>query len=101
MKYFLLGDEDAVLGFGMVGVEGRTALTKEEAELAFSELIRNRDIGIIIITERIADLIRPQVDRFVFTESFPLILEIPDRKGRLPGRPSIREMVNAAIGVRL
>ena len=85
----------------MVGVEGRTALTKEEAELAFSEIIRNRDIGIIIITERIADLIRPQVDRFVFTESFPLILEIPDRKGRLPGRPSIREMVNAAIGVRL
>ena len=50
---------------------------------------------------RVADLIRPQVDRFIFTRNFPLIVEIPDRQGPLSGKPGIREMVNQAIGIKL
>jgi vacuolar-type H+-ATPase subunit F/Vma7 len=41
------------------------------------------------------------VDRYLFTEMFPLIVEIPDRKGPLAGKPGIREMVNIAIGIKL
>ncbi len=101
MKYAIIGDEDAVLGFEMVGVSGRTARDPEEARRAFQAVLEDGQTGIIIITERVADMIRPLVDRFLFTQSFPLIVEIPDRKGRQPGRPGIRELVNAAIGVRL
>ena len=101
MKYFILGDEDAVLGFGMVGVQGSIIRTAEEAHEHFNQALSDKDIGIIIITEGIADLIRPEVDRFLFSEQFPLIVEIPSRVGRLPGRPAIREMVNAAIGIKL
>jgi V/A-type H+-transporting ATPase subunit F len=101
MKYFIIGDEDALLGFGMVGVQGRTVRTAAEAEDAFRTVLEDPNVGIILITERAADLIRPQVDRFIFTERFPLIVEIPDRQGRLPDRPGIREMVNAAIGIKL
>ncbi|MHC4353978.1 MAG: V-type ATP synthase subunit F [Planctomycetota bacterium] len=53
------------------------------------------------MTERVADMIRPIVDKYLFTESFPLIVEIPDRSGTKAGRPGIREMVNAAIGLKL
>ncbi|MBU1082408.1 MAG: V-type ATP synthase subunit F, partial [Spirochaetes bacterium] len=35
MKYFVIGDEDTVLGFGMVGVDGRAAGSVPEAETAF------------------------------------------------------------------
>jgi len=101
MKYSIIGDEDAVLGFEMVGVSGRTARNPEEAHRAFQAVLEDSQTGIIIITERVADMIRPLVDKFLFTQSFPLIVEIPDRKGRQPGRPGIRELVNAAIGVRL
>lgn len=101
MKYFIIGDEDALLGFGMVGVQGRAVRTAAEAEDAFRTVLEDPNVGIILITERAADLIRPQVDRFIFTERFPLIVEIPDRQGRLPDRPGIREMVNAAIGIKL
>jgi len=101
MNYAIIGDEDAVLGFEMVGVSGRTARDPEEARRAFQAVLEDSETGIIIITERVADMIRPLVDRFLFTESFPLIVEIPDRKGREPGRPGIRELVNAAIGIRL
>jgi V/A-type H+-transporting ATPase subunit F len=46
-------------------------------------------------------MIRSIVDRYLFTESFPLIVEIPGRTGTGADRPGIREMVNAAIGLKL
>lgn len=101
MKYFVIGDEDTVLGFGMVGVNGLPAANPDEADEAFETALSDADVGIIIITERIAELIRRKVDRYLFTEQFPLIVEIPDRKGRLQGRPDIRKMVNQAIGITL
>ena len=90
-----------MLGFGMVGVPGRSVATAEQAEDAVKAALADGDVGVIIIPERIAELIRPMVDRFLFTGRFPLIVEIPDRSGPMEGKLGIREMVNAAIGVRL
>ena len=101
MKYSIIGDEDAVLGFGMVGVSGKVAVDADQATRAFELILEDKETSIIIITERVADMIRPIVDRYLFTESFPLIVEIPDRRGTKAGRPGIREMVNAAIGLKL
>ena len=101
MKFYLIGDEDARLGFGMVGVEGVLARSAEEAGQALTQVLDNPDVGIILINERIAELIREQVDQFVFKREFPLILEIPDRKGRMEDRKSLRDMVNDAIGIKL
>ena len=99
MKYFVIGDEDTVAGFGLAGVRGRRATDTEEAEAAFESALTTHNAGIIIITERVADLIRPTVERYQFSQQFPLIVEIPARSGKLPGRPGIREMVNRAIGI--
>lgn len=101
MRYFIIGDEDAVLGFGLVGVYGQSASTPEQAQQAFSLALEDKEVGIVIITERVAELIRPLVDRYVFAQSFPLIVEIPDRLGPVTGRPGTREMVNQAIGIKL
>lgn len=101
MKYYIIGDEDTVLGFGMVGVQGRAVESQEGAEAAFKYVLEDKEVGIIIITERIAQLIRTTVDRYLFRERFPLIVEIPDRTGPVSGRMGIREMVNAAIGIKL
>ena len=56
MKYFIIGDEDAVLGFGLVGVEGRAAHSPAEAEQALSGALEDREVGIVLITERVAEL---------------------------------------------
>lgn len=101
MRYSIIGDEDTVLGFRMVGVTGKVATNSDEAQRAFDAMLEDRENCIIIITERIAEMIRPIVDKYLFTESFPLIVEIPDRQGPKPGRLDIRETVNAAIGLKL
>lgn len=97
----MIGDEDSVLGFGLVGIQGRAVVNAEEAEQAFKSCLEDHDIGIVVITERIAELIRSLVDQYLFTKDFPLIVEIPDRQGGLSGRLSIRELVNEAIGIKL
>ena len=101
MRYSIIGDEDTVLGFRMVGVTGKVATNSDEAKRAFDAILEDKENCIIIITERVADMIRPIVDKYLFTESFPLIVEIPDRNGPKPGRLGIRETVNAAIGLKL
>lgn len=101
MKYYVIGDEDAVLGFGMVGVRGSQVSNEAEASGAFDAALGDKDTGIIIITEQAADFIRPRVDQYVFTRQFPLIVEIPGRTGRSPDKPGLRDMVNAAIGIKL
>ena len=101
MRYFVIGDEDTVLGFSLVGTQGLSAANAEQARAALAKALENHEYGIIIITQDIADMIRSEVDRYVFTETFPLIVEIPDRHGSLPDRPGIKEMVNTAIGLKL
>lgn len=101
MKYAIIGDEDTIIGFGILGVPGKIAANADEAHRAFEAILEDKDTGIIIITERIADMIRPLVNRYLFTIGFPLVVEIPDRKGAKPGRPGIKEMVNTAIGIKL
>jgi V/A-type H+-transporting ATPase subunit F len=101
MKYYVIGDEDTALGFGLVGVHGRAVESRDEAQSAFDTALSDTDVGVILITERVAELIRPSVDRYIFTRDFPLIVEITDRRGPLAGKPGLREMVNHVIGIKL
>jgi V/A-type H+-transporting ATPase subunit F len=101
MDYFVIGDEDTVLGFGMVGVRGRSVEDAASADAALTEALKDTDTGIIIITETVAGTIRTRVDELTFSNRFPLILEIPDRNGPTEGRKTLRELVNRAIGIKL
>ena len=101
MRYFIIGDEDTVLGFSLAGVSGKAVRREDQAREAFAECLKDGETAIIIITERVAAMIREEVDHYIFNADFPLIVEIPDREGPMPGRPTLREMVNQAIGINL
>ena len=100
MKYFVIGDEDTVLGFSLVGVFGMQATTAQQAMQAWDKALENPEHGIIIITDEVADLIRPVVNRYLFSETFPLVVEIPSPNSK-QGPPDLRSLVNQAIGVSL
>ena len=101
MNYFIIGDDDSVLGFELAGVAGISVETQEDADSAFSKALEDKNNGIIIITEEAADLIRERVDKFLFSASFPLIVEIPGSRGSREDRKDLRTLVNEAIGIKL
>jgi len=100
MKYFVIGDEDTVLGFSLVGVFGMQATNAEQARQAWNKALEDRANGIIIITDVVANMIRPTVDQYLFSESFPLVVEIPSSRGE-ESQTDLRTLVNQAIGVSL
>ncbi|NCB01203.1 MAG: ATPase [Spirochaetia bacterium] len=100
MRYFVIGDEDTVLGFSLSGTPGIIATTRESAQDALRIALEDKNNAIIIITIDVADLIREEVDRYIFSETFPLIVEIPNRASGGKSR-DLRKLVNDAIGVTL
>lgn len=99
MRYFVIGEEDTVLGFSLVGVSGIQVTNETQARKAWEKALSDKENGIIIITEPVANMIRDIVDQYLFAEIFPLVVVIsgPDgQKGK-----DLRTMVNEAIGVSL
>ena len=101
MKFYVIGDEDTVLGFSLAGIDGTVVTNKEETREALKKAFNIKEIGIIIMTEKIAQTIRQQVDQHILKKSFPLIIEIPDRYGPLEGKGDIKDMVSKAVGISI
>lgn len=101
MKFFCIGDEDTVMGFRLAGVPGRVASDAADTSSVLEKAVSMADCGIIIITERLADGIRSQIDAIRTERDRPLILEIPGPEGPLPGRKGLREFVQEAVGMRI
>ena len=101
MQFYVIGDESTVAGFGLAGVVGEAVETTDEAREALKKAFASSDIGIVIITEKIAAGLRAEMEDYVFGRSFPLIIEIPDRTGPMPGRVSIRQIVRSAVGINV
>ncbi len=99
MKYYVIGDEDTCLGFSLVGLSNQSVSTLQEAKDAWAKALEDRQNAIIIITESVANMIRETVDRYLFSEDFPLVVEIPDAGGA--SSRDLRSLVNEAIGVSL
>ena len=77
MKFYCIADEDTVRGFRLAGVEGRAVKTPNEAQAALGAALEDAEIGILILTERVAADVRWQVDGVRSTRSRPLVVEIP------------------------
>jgi V/A-type H+-transporting ATPase subunit F len=101
MKFHVIGDNETVLGFRLVGVTGRVVESREATLSALKEAIANKEIGVVLITEKAAAGIRDEVEARHYGLGFPLVLEIPDSTGPDPERPDIEEIVRKAIGVSI
>jgi len=101
MKVLVIGHPEAVLGFALVGVHGQVARTAEEVNRALDEAMSAEDVGIVLLTEDVADLIQPRMDQLKLRSTVPLVVEIPGPEGPRPGRPSLSEVIRRAIGVRI
>jgi V/A-type H+/Na+-transporting ATPase subunit F len=99
VKFYCIADEDTARGFRLAGIEAHAVVTAEEAQAAINETAARPDCGVLILTEKVAAWIRPQVEIIRLEQDRPLIVEIQGPEGPLSGRKSLRELVQEAVGV--
>jgi V/A-type H+-transporting ATPase subunit F len=101
VRFFCVADEDTVRGFALAGVEGEAVASAAEARAAIARAARRANLGLLIVTQPVAADARDLVDEIRITRDQPLIVEIPGPEGPMPGRKTLRQFVQEAVGIRL
>ena len=101
MKVFVIGDETTILGYKLAGIPGAIVNNQEEAADALKAATQDPDMGIILITQRLAAEIQSLVDETKLKMATPVVLEIPDRDGPIEGRESALAIVQRLIGIKV
>ena len=99
MRMFLISDNvDTLTGMRLAGIDGVVVHEKQEIKQALDEVLSQKDIGIILMTEKLGKEIPEIVDDIKLNRTFPLLLEIPDRHGSGRRPDFITAYINEAIG---
>ncbi len=102
MKMFLISDNvDTSTGMRLAGVEGIVVHEAQEVRQALEEAIKNNNIGIVLITEKLVSLASDYINDIKLNYRVPLIVEIPDRHGTGRTPDSITKYVRESIGLRI
>ena len=102
MRMFLISDNvDTLTGMRLAGIDGVVVHEKQEIKQALDEVLSQKDIGIILMTEKLGKEIPEIVDDIKLNRTFPLLLEIPDRHGSGRHPDFITAYINEAIGIKI
>jgi len=99
-RFWIIGDENAVLGFALLGVAGEIVHTPDEASQALKNAVARGEHGIVMVTADWAAVLCEEIDRLKSSMAGPLILEIPASSAQI-GQPSLRAALQRALGIRL
>lgn len=102
MKSYLISDNvDTATGMRLAGIEGEVVHEKDELTDAINRAAKDKDTGIIFITELLTQKYPDVVGNAKENLKSTLILEIPDRHGSTRRADFITAYINEAIGVKL
>ncbi len=101
ISYLISDNTDTLVGMRLAGITGVVLKTREEALEEFNDCLNNKEIGILILTENIFNLISEEVMAVKLKNIFPLIVEIPDRKGLKRDPNFITNYINESIGINI
>jgi V/A-type H+-transporting ATPase subunit F len=101
MKVLVIGHPEAVLGFSLAGVSGRAATNAAEVNQALDDVQASRDVGIVLVTQDVAEMIPARMENLKLRSTIPLVVEIPSPSGAPEGQASLGEIVLRAIGIKL
>ena len=102
MRYFLVCDNiDTQMGMRLAGIDGVVVHTKQEVHQAVNDALADKSTGVLIITEKLANLCPDLIYDLKLNLSSVLVVVIPDRHGTGRSPDSITRSIREAIGVKL
>lgn len=106
MKIVAIGSRTMTIAMKLMGISRAVEVydvDDVDASMVRSILrsfLSDEDVGLIIITETCADVIRQDLDRLRAEKRvMPAVLEIPDERG--PGVDRIQRIIRRAVGIEV
>jgi V/A-type H+-transporting ATPase subunit F len=101
VKLAVIGDRGMVAGFRLAGVK-YTGVPDDarEAEKLLRSFCEDPEIGIILITDVIAESVRPFISELQGGGSvFPIIVEVPGSEGAIRRAEPLEGLIRRAVGI--
>jgi len=100
MRPYVIGNENCVLGFRLVGVQGVVAHEAAHLRTALRDAIEHPEITLVLVTNDVADLDRELMDELRIKSAETLVVEIP-AQGDAGNSPTLTDFVQRAVGISL
>lgn len=102
MRFYLISDNsDAMNGLRLAGIEGTVARNEEDVRAALQSIARQKDIGMILVTEKIAEAYTEALDPVLGNAGGPLLVTVPSTGGSAAGKDRITRYIREAIGIKV
>lgn len=102
MRFYLISDNvDTQIGMRLAGIDGVVVHKSNEVREALLNAIADKDIAVILITEKLVKLCYELVSDYKLNRKHPLIVEIPDRHATSNITETISAYIESAIGLKL
>ena len=102
MKMYCISDNtDTRTGLRLAGIDGCIVRDAAELKERLDYVMSDRDIGILLIVEKLAKQFPDILAEIKLTRLLPLVIEIPDRHGTGRSPEFITDYVREAIGIKL
>lgn len=102
MRFFLISDNsDAMNGMRLAGIEGIVARSEKDMRAALDDVLGAPDIGMLLVTEKIADTYEAMLDEVRKNQTGTLLVTVPSTGGSAAGKDRITRYVREAIGVKI
>ncbi len=101
MEGYVIGDEDLVLGFQLLGIRGIVISNEKEFPKILREIVSKKDAKIIFISEDLSSRFQEEIDSFRSKNYGLLIVEMP-KKGKAEKRtPTAQKLLQRVLKIRV
>ncbi|MDG6219838.1 MAG: V-type ATP synthase subunit F [Candidatus Thermoplasmatota archaeon] len=98
----IIGDRETISGFALGGVSMRLIVEDvTQAEEALASVMESGEVAVLLLTPKYGFL-REQIESWREQRPvYPLVVELPPRRGEKRGEDRIVDLVRRAVGVHL
>jgi len=101
MKVAGLCDHDTAVGLQLAGVSELFVPDGNERQL-WNEIAERDDIGIVFVTEHIAETLDRELKEYRLRYHLPIVVEIPDKSGRKKDHVDyVSYLIKKAVGIEV
>jgi V/A-type H+-transporting ATPase subunit F len=101
MKLAALCDKDTAVALRLAGIN-ELFMPNGDIKDIWNQISEREDIGILFITEKISEDLGKYLKDYRIRNNIPIILEIPDKKGRMKDHVDfISHVIKKAVGVEI